>query len=75
MGLGLGGPLELPMGCEGDRKLVDLVDGEWEKAVVAKGGWVVDAWRVSDVITEDGGQKLELEEGGEVGEGGAGSTG
>jgi hypothetical protein len=51
--LELRGPISIPPGRGGDSLLVALTNSEEERCLLAQGSWVVDAWRVSDVVRWD----------------------
>jgi len=51
--LELRGPIAIPPGREHDCLLVALTSSEGERCLLSRGSWVVDAWRVSDVVRWD----------------------
>jgi len=52
--LELRGPIQIPPGRGDDCLLAALADNEHERCLLSRGSWVVDAWRVSDLVRWDG---------------------
>jgi ribonuclease HI len=52
--LELRGPIKVPPGRHNDCLLAALADTEQERCLLSRGSWVVDAWRVSDMVRWDG---------------------
>jgi hypothetical protein len=52
--LRLSGGRPMAMLRHNDRAIVDLFEDEWEKAVVGEGNYILEKWRVSEMLHEDG---------------------
>lgn len=54
MNIRLSGGRPMAMLRHNDRAIVDLFEDEWEKSVVGEGNYILEKWRVSEMLHDDG---------------------